>query len=684
MNGTTIASYECITPTFLDIDNCRNFKKTSECNGSHSNKNCDSGRLFITDDCISNKNTPALYPKSDQSFDEEVQITEMEEVKTPRITSPTLDELKKRLASISPNSKLTENPVTFESNKINSQPYQKLLSEVSSKPCAYPLNRLCDEYIPVRSRIRPIKGKLGFGNEVHFGDQKSRITFHTISSKNSLNLLKNMPVCSLPSPLLRQTYSSSGSLIPNLTNLSFNNDAILSIPLSSGSHVSEVYFDSIFSSKGDSAHKQDINQSAIQSVEDFHFNDKFTYGSVLNNISSKNGVKKAIFDSNPGLREIHDTDMDIIMSDSHINSDEQCYMLYTQSQNPSCLREKNRTGSKRPENKKPIHRTVTPTKSDSSCTEVSTHISNTNVGNENIISSCNGLVESDSSNKLKSETRCNSSSNVHEDEVERKVSFNDCNNGEMSSSLVRNLPTQSIPSNIVPTSASFPASYINEEPTIADEDFTPVTNKKLRRKQQQHSKMVQRKTCNSEPSFSGLNSNTYSQSSKQSVNNGTFQQRHITHRLSTSLSKHYMQRSRMYSSMYENSQSFSARPTGFSPNPQDTLSRKPINTDIVSSLLSNSNHFRPVSNSYPHTSTRDSPSRKSVYISPSSKPLRHSKEAKRPSPNSTSVILSCDVQATLPLTTKESVSSVQYELLKQFMMSSWASFAKFSKNTTII
>ncbi|KAK4473831.1 hypothetical protein MN116_003164 [Schistosoma mekongi] len=683
MNGTTIASYECITSTFLDIDNCLNFTKTSECNGSHSNKERDSGRLFITGDCISNKTTHELYPKSNQSFDEEVQITDMEEIKTPRITSLTLSELKKRLAVVSPNSKLIENPATFESNKINIHSYQKLLSEVASKPCSYPLNRLYDEYIPVRSRIRPIKSKLGFSNEVQFGDQKSRITFHSISSRNSLNLLENMPVCSIPSPLLRQTYSSSGSLIPNLTNLSFNNDAILSIPLSSGLHVPEVYSDSIISSRGESADKQDINPSAIQSDEASHFSDKFTYDSVLNNISDKNEVEKAISDSNPGLSEIHDTDIDIVMSSSHINSDEQCYMLYAQSHNPGCLREKNRTGSKRPENKTPIHSTFTPTKSDLSCTQVCTPISNTNAGNENIKSPCNGLVKSDSSNEPLSETRCNSFLNVHEHEVERKVSFSGCINSETSTSVVISLPTQSIPFNIVPTSASFPASYINEEPKIADEDFTPVTNKKLRRKQQQHSKLVQGKTCNFDPSSSSLNSNTHSHSSTQSVNRGTFQQHCITHRFSAGLSKHYMQRSKMYSGVYENSQSSSARPTGFWPSPQDTLSRKSINTDIVSSLLSNSNHFKPVSNSYPYTSTRDSPSRKSVYISPSSKPLRHSKEAKKPSPKSTSVTPSCNAQATLPLTTKESVSSVQYELLKQFMLSAWASFTKFSKNAQL-
>ncbi|CAI2724278.1 unnamed protein product [Schistosoma spindalis] len=672
MNGTAVASYECLTSPFLSIDDCRTFNDASECNGSHVNTTPESGRLFISEDSISNETTDSFYPKIDQSFDEEVEITDIEEVKTPRMASPTLNELKKRLVDVSLNAKVTVTSIS-ECNKINNQFHQKLLSEVASKPCLYSLDRLYDEYIPVRSRICPLKGKLGLTSDVKFGDQKSRLTLRSISSKNTRRLLEHVPVCSLPSPLLRQTYSSSGSLISNLTDISFNSDAILSIPLAPGLHVSEVLSSNILLPKGAPALNQ-MAKSPIQSSESPQSTDKIVCEPLTNGLSDKKEASKSICNSNHGLNECQDSDSNILMSNSQVYSSEQYFSPHTQSYNSRCLREKNHTRSKRSENRKSLHNTVTSKNGDLSCIEVKTPKNDTNMVNENAKPQCSDLVEFNPFNEPISKTECRSSPNTPEKVSDRMVLLSDCDEDQVSTSLTTNLNTHPDSCDILFPSNSFPTSYINEEPIIVEEDFTPVTNKRLRRKQQQHSKLVQSKTCDFEQSSCDFSYKTHSYLPTQSVNSvSTFQQQHVTHRLSSNLSRRSVQRSGMYSNVHEKSQPTSARSVTFLPRPQDALSRKSRNADNVSSSVSSSlHHPKPTSNSYSHSANRDLASQKSAYSNPYlNSSLRCSKVIKKPFSNSSSITPSSNVQGTQP-----AISSIQYQMLKQFMISAWKSFAK--------
>ncbi|CAH8440281.1 unnamed protein product [Schistosoma turkestanicum] len=667
MSGTVVASYECLTSPFLDIVSCRSFDESSECNESHVSQISDAGKLFISNDCISNGTTDTFYPKTDQSFDEEVKIIDVEEVETPRTASPTLNDLKKRLAAASVSPRFTQTPPIFDRKKINNPLHQKFLSEVASKPCLYPLERLFDEYIPVRSRIRPLKGKLGLTSEVPSGDQNNRITFRSVSSKNSLHLLEHTPICSLPSPLLRQTYSSSGSLISNLTDLSFNNDAILSIPLTTGLHVSELLSGDIILPKDESAFDQ-IANSSINSSESSHSTDKLACEPISIDISDRKEVTKSIFSSNPDLSENQHTD-----PNSHIYPSEQYSSFYIQSYNSGCLKEKNHARTKRSETKKSLIKTVNSKNSDLSCTEVKMPVSDSNTVNENVKPHFNDLDKLDPFDEPLSEIDCLSSLNTLEKSSNRRVLFSDCD--KVSGSVATNLSTHSDLCNI----SSFPISYMNEEPKVVEEDFTPVTNKRLRRKQQQHSKLVQSKACNFEQSSNDFIAKTYSHLPTQPVNNGsTFIQHHVTRRPSANVSKRSVQRGGMYSNAHEKCQSSSARSATSLPNPQDTVSRKLSNTDnISSSKSSNLTNHKPASTPYSHSANRDLTSQKSVHTNPYlNSSLRYSQVLKKPFSNSNSVILSSDVQGTLPAITTGTVSPVQYEMLKQFMISAWKSFMK--------
>ncbi|CAH8456650.1 unnamed protein product [Schistosoma rodhaini] len=668
MDGTVVASYECLTSPFLGIDDCRSFNKASECNVSHISTTPESG-LFIPEDTISNGTTDSFYPKIDQSFDEEVEITDMEEIKTPRIASPTLNELRKRLANVSLNAKVTLNSHISECSKINNQFNQKLLSEVASKSCLYSLDRLYDEYIPGRSRICPLKGKLGLPSDVKFGDQKSRINLRSISSKNTLRLLERIPVCSLPSPLLRQTYSSSGSLISNLTDLSFSSDAILSIPLAAGLHVSEAASSAILSSKGGSALNQ-MAKSSMRSSESPQSTDKTSCEPVSNGLSGEKEVSKSFYNPNHGLSESQNSDSNILIPNSQVCPGEQCFSPHTQSYISGCLREKHHTRSKRSENRK----SLASKKDDLSCIEVKTPMNDTNMVNENVKPQCSDLVEFDPFNEPISKIECRSSSNTLEKVSDKRALLSDCDDDKVATSLTTNINTHPDSCDILLPSSSFPTSYINEEPLIVEEDFTPVTNKRLRRKQQQNSKLVQNKTCNSEQSSCDLGHKTHSYLSTQLVNNvSTFQQHHVTHRFSSNLSRRSVQRSGMYSNVHEKSQSSSARSATVLPHPQDASSRKSRNADNVSSSVSSTLHNpKQTSNSYSHSVNRDLTSQKSVYSNPYlNSSLRYSKVIKKPFSNSAPITPSSNVQGTQP-----AVSPVQYQMLKQFMISAWKSFAK--------
>ncbi|RTG91076.1 uncharacterized protein DC041_0007503, partial [Schistosoma bovis] len=375
--------------------------------------------------------------------------------------------------------------------------------------------------------------------------------------------------------------------------------------------------------------------------------DKIACEPISNGLSDKTEVSKSICTSNHGLSESQNSDSNILISNSQVYPSEQYFSPHTQLYKSGCLREKNHTRSKRSENRKSLHNTVTSKNGDLSCIEARTPINDTNMVNKNVNHQCSDLVEFHSFNEPTSKTECRSSSNTPERVSDRMALLSDCDEDKV----------------------SFPTSYINEEPITVEEDFTPVTNKRLRRKQQQHSKLVQSKTCNFEESSCDSSYKTHSYLSTQPVNNvSTFQQQNITYRLSSNLPRRSAQRSGMYSNVHKTPQPSSARSATFLPHPQDALSRKSRNADNVSSSVSSILHNpKPTSNTYSHSANRDLASQKSVY----SNPYLNSKVIKKPFSNSPSITPSSNVQGTQP-----AVSPVQYQMLKQFMISAWKSFAK--------
>ncbi|CAH8491271.1 unnamed protein product [Heterobilharzia americana] len=659
MSGTTVAAYESLSSPFLDIG-FRSFAVKSECNGSYSIGSAESRKVSDSDDFISNGTTDSFCLKTDHIFDEEVEITDIEEVKTPRVSSPTISELKKRLATVSGH-KSIENPVIPDGSKHNGHIPKRMLSEVTSKPCPYPIDRLYDECIPVKSRIRSFKGKLGFTSEGHFGDNISRMTPRSVSSQNSLRILEDMPTCSLPGQLLRQTYSSSGSLIANLTDLSLNNNALLSIPLSSGFHFSKALFGFDIPLNSDSV-EQTADLPPIFTEESLHFSDKPICELTLPDFSCKQDVV------NPAFSKLQNGNVNTMRLESEEYLHENGH-TYAQSFGLSSVRDKSHSRGKRSGSKK----TVVKENGDT-------------VHNDSNEAEEQNLVNSDCFSDCVSEMGHHPSlkNTKEEEETNRGALFSDQSDNNLTTP-VTNISTRSNPSFIRKSSSCFPVSYIVEETNDVDEDFTLVTNRRLRRKQQQQSKLVHENSCASEKLINNHDFNSRSSIRSQPVNNtsSTSQQIHFTNRFSVNMPKHSVRYNTCLNGK-EKAQSVSTHTTNCLTGARDILCRKSSYTNHSSScFLTNSNRPKSVSNAHLHSAGHNLPS-KHECINPSpTRSLQHSQVMKRPASSSVSVAHSSNIGVPLSTSTKEGIDSNQYLVLRQFLLSTWKSFVKHSTNPQI-
>ncbi|CAH8830470.1 unnamed protein product [Trichobilharzia szidati] len=670
MSGTTVATYESLPTSFLDIDGCGSFHAISKCNGLHSPKN-DGQRDFMGGDNMSSDATDSYFSKCDHIFDEEVEITDTEEIKTPRVSSPTLNELRKRLAAISPNCRSTHNPIILDGCGSNGHISKTILSEVSSKACAYPIDRLYDECIPVKSRIRSLKSKLG--------DNIPRITSRSISSQNSLRLLERVSAYPLPGPILRQTYSSTGSLIANLTDLSMNRDAMLSIPLTSGLCVSQTHCDEKISPNPDKVNLQIVELSSIATREPSNVSEKLTLDSTLPVLNNKEEVADANSEADPGFCGLPNDSCSLKL-DGGVFPDSGS-TLNIESCSASHLTDKTNVRSKRPGNKKAAQRksadgdNVSLRKSNSFSENSSERTS------EKAESRHHDLIKSNSSDESTSEVKHQSSMETTDMETNQGNSLSDHDNSELST-LAEVISTHSNPSHSLTGSCYFPVSYVDKESVTADEDFTVVTNKRLRRKQQQQqSKLVSNKSCYPEQSINNRDSSSCLPkcSSTQSVSNIGAPQQTRTNRSGGSTFRQSVQRNRSYLNAPVRPQSYSAHTTSSSTNPRETVCRKSNDVNYGSSYIpNNSNNSKSIPNSHLRSEVPNQSSQKSVYSNPSptSSP-KNSQAVRKSTPDSATQSTN---SRTLLAATKETISSSQYQILRDFLLSAWKSFPKLSTN----
>ncbi|OON20687.1 hypothetical protein X801_03427, partial [Opisthorchis viverrini] len=166
------------------------------------------------------------------AFDEDFPVNGDEEVQTPCV-SPTLDALR----SISTVVKLSPRPLS--SNPILDLPKSdhfnfvaKSLSDAVLRPCQYALDKRYDESIPVRTLRRSMRenSKLN-GDKCALLDKKM-----TLGSRpfTQIRRLENIAPCPIsPLPRITSYSSSSGSLIGHINGLSFEpNGFIMSDSLS--------------------------------------------------------------------------------------------------------------------------------------------------------------------------------------------------------------------------------------------------------------------------------------------------------------------------------------------------------------------------------------------------------------------------------------------------------------------
>nr|CAH8828126.1 unnamed protein product [Trichobilharzia regenti] len=669
MNGTTVATYESLPTSFLDIDGCGSFHAISKCNGIRSPKD-DGQRDFIGGDNMPNSATDSYFSKCSHIFDEEVEITDTEEVKTPRVSSPTLNELRKRLAAISPNCRSTHNPIILDGCGSNGHIPKTILSEVSSKACAYPIDRLYDECIPVKSRIRSLKSKLG--------DNIPRITSRSISSQNSLRLLERVSAYPLPGPILRQTYSSTGSLIANLTDLSMNRDAMLSIPLTSGLCVSQTHCDEKISPNSDKVNSQFVELSSVATGDPSNVSEKLTPNSTLPVLNNQEAVADANPEADTGFCGLPNDSYSVKLdggvfpdSGSTLNIESCC---------GSHLTDKTHVRSKRPGNKKAAqHKSadgdnVSPRESNS-FSENSTERTC-----EKAESRHHDLIKSNSSDESTSEVKHQSSMETTDMETNQGNSLSDYDNSELSTSAGV-ISTHSNPSHSLTGSCYFPVSYVDGESITADEDFTVVTNKRMRRKQQQQqSKLVSHKSSYPEQSINNRDSSSCLPkcSSTHSVSNIGAPHQTRTNRSGGSTFRQSVQRNRPYLNAPVRLQSYSAHTTR-SANPRETVCRKSNDVNYGSSYIPNNpNSSKSIPNSHLRSEVHNQSSQKSVYSDPfPTSPPKNSQVVRKPTPDNATLSTN---NRTLLSATKETISSSQYQILRDFLLSAWKSFPKHPTN----
>lgn len=234
------ASYESFNNNYLNtLNDCEILPKDDTTLSSN-----DYNKFLYAPDCKPKEfshqpSTENIYQYIDRVFDEEFEVTDSEEVKTPSLSSPTLKELKKKLALMFPNSKITQNYFPYNLSSVDFC-LSKKLSGMASKPCSYNMDSLYDECIPVKSKIRNASKNINFKNGKinkykNFLDDKDLST----KSDNPYQMLENI----LPYRPNRKNYSSSASIIGNLIDLSFqtdpiaNADVLISLPLSLNSDL---------------------------------------------------------------------------------------------------------------------------------------------------------------------------------------------------------------------------------------------------------------------------------------------------------------------------------------------------------------------------------------------------------------------------------------------------------------
>ncbi|CAL8107761.1 unnamed protein product [Calicophoron daubneyi] len=212
MESTGLASYSPFNGRLGDFGTSGCLPYSSHTHRANGFSGCDG--LSPPADLVNGKSSSNSTSKSTSSctsgaFDEDFEVNEDEEVKTPRTSSPTLAELQKMLVTGSLCSKNSFSVPAGDFGKTELP--NSVLKSFSLRPCQYPLERLYDESIPVKSFRRSLKEAKLLNSESH-----------------NLQRLESILPC-LPSPLPRLTSysSSSGSLIGDLHGLSFKPDDLV-------------------------------------------------------------------------------------------------------------------------------------------------------------------------------------------------------------------------------------------------------------------------------------------------------------------------------------------------------------------------------------------------------------------------------------------------------------------------
>ncbi|KAA3679393.1 uncharacterized protein DEA37_0001586 [Paragonimus westermani] len=159
-------------------------------------------------------------------FDEDYEVNDEEEVKTPRM-SPTLDEIKKKLTHWKPTTKPLY-PAADLTRPDSTGFTSRSLVDAFQKQCPYPLDKLYDESIPVQSR-RSIKDNIRLNVEKCAMVDKVTLTGRAFTNHSStIRRLESILTCpSSPLPRLTSYSSSSGSLIGNLSGLSLQPEELV-------------------------------------------------------------------------------------------------------------------------------------------------------------------------------------------------------------------------------------------------------------------------------------------------------------------------------------------------------------------------------------------------------------------------------------------------------------------------
>lgn len=614
MAGTTIASYDGnfvlrdrVTETYKQPKSQRpsslNFNQLSESFQSNS-KQLD----------------PVLNGVYDEGFD----LTETENIKTPQSASPNMP-VGSNLISTTSSSKVSCSTTLSDANL-------KAIAELTSKPCVYSLDRFYDECIPVKSRIRSFKSAISHSGNRYPLDEKSTLITRSASNHTTIRMLENILPCPPPCSLSRQTYSSSsGGCIGNLTDLSIQSDmpvgdGILSVPLSTRfpkfeqplSYGGQMHSESASVSEADSSLQTDDLLSPNRGSEPKCNHQKLT----------------------AGADDISETDS----GQSSIHSDE--HQLEFPPMNFTEPVRTKRHPSKR-NARKCDQRSLKQRNKEQSCFPVEPPINN--------------CVDQIFPVKRIISEQVNLSDTTSSDSAQERV---DCD-----------LPLQADSTNHVEEhdSPSVPGQRHNSVNTgltdevslVADEDFTLVTNRKVRRKQRLKSQANQ----SSEPRL--CVSNNFQRFHSVSLGHN---QRHFFNSYHTVSQTKFSSDSRHPSSRTNN---HTAAPDGIHPRSArpSTLYRKTINS-ISNSVTLPANNFTNVSSLIHHfPGSHSSKSSAPEYVKPSQ--LMGSTARKLNSHGKATTFdntTNGEATPTFSRSCSVSISAAQHKLLKDFFLVKWNSF----------